>query len=309
MKGTDPLTVSVLVPAYKAASFIRIAFESIACQTYANWFLHVHEDGIFDETESIIQEFSRCYPGRVKRTFTENNCGVSSARNSLLNAAEGDYIAFLDSDDKWMPNHLESCVSQVTAHNADLVISGTTTTDGAFTPITAPFIPMPLGPRDLPAALLNHNYLLLGCCFIARPLISTLRFKTDLTIGEDLEFCVRLCERDPSIAYTGVPTMLYRKAESTLTSDVTRFNEEFSRAFEALLDSNIVSRHSLLTGIRLMLNHVIRMLWRKDNRRAMVSYKRLLRYDPFCVEASLRMLAGHIISLLSAQKKSTTCSK
>jgi glycosyltransferase involved in cell wall biosynthesis len=98
--------VSVIMPTFNRADTIRRAIRSVQAQTFTDWELIVVDDGSTDNTVALIEG---CDP-RLKIIRQENQ-GTAGARNAGLSASAGSYIAFLDSDDEWLPHHLELCVS------------------------------------------------------------------------------------------------------------------------------------------------------------------------------------------------------
>jgi teichuronic acid biosynthesis glycosyltransferase TuaG len=98
--------VSVITPAYKAANYIDKAITSVRSQTYSHWELIVANDGSSDETERIVTRHMKD-DKRVKLVQHLKRQGPAMARNSCLHEAQGRFIAFLDSDDWWLPRKLE----------------------------------------------------------------------------------------------------------------------------------------------------------------------------------------------------------
>ena len=94
--------ISVIIPTYNRAHCIERALKSVADQTYQNLEIVVVDDGSTDSTESIVKAFP---DGRV-RYFKQENRGASAARNKGVRLAEGDLIAFQDSDDCWYADKL-----------------------------------------------------------------------------------------------------------------------------------------------------------------------------------------------------------
>jgi glycosyltransferase involved in cell wall biosynthesis len=107
--------VTVILPTYNRATFLPKAFESLLAQSFSDWDVIVVDDGSTDRTREIVEQFSTAYPGRVRYVFQDNH-GAYSARNRGLLEAGGQYIAFFDSDDLWLPHHLERCVSAFQRH-------------------------------------------------------------------------------------------------------------------------------------------------------------------------------------------------
>lgn len=97
------MKISVLIPAYNAAATIQATLDSVLRQTVSADEILVMDDGSSDETATILKR----YEPRVK-ALRQANGGLSSARNALIANAQGDLIAFLDSDDLWHPRYLET---------------------------------------------------------------------------------------------------------------------------------------------------------------------------------------------------------
>ena len=97
---TNPI-VSVIIPTYNRAGMLKEAIDSVLAQDYSDFELIVVDDGSTDETPQILN----CYGGKIKR-ICQRNQGVSAARNRGIAAASGGVMAFLDSDDLWLPGKL-----------------------------------------------------------------------------------------------------------------------------------------------------------------------------------------------------------
>ncbi len=97
--------ISVIIPCYNEAKFIRGAIESVVNQTYQNWELFIVDDGSTDNSKEIVQRYLT--DRRIKLIEHKCNKGISKAKNTGIEVARGEYIAFLDADDIWMPSKLE----------------------------------------------------------------------------------------------------------------------------------------------------------------------------------------------------------
>lgn len=93
--------ISVIIATYNRASFLREAVDSVLCQTFPDFELIVVDDGSQDNTREVLVSY-----GSLIRTLFQANAGLSAARNRGINAARGEWIAFLDSDDVWLPEKL-----------------------------------------------------------------------------------------------------------------------------------------------------------------------------------------------------------
>jgi glycosyltransferase involved in cell wall biosynthesis len=118
--------VSVIVPTYNRRETIQAAIASVQRQTFQDWELIVVDDGSTDGTASLIEGSD---PRLV--LIRQKNQGVNGARNAAMLRARGDYIAFLDSDDEWLPHHLELSVAFFQAHPKEDFLSGEFCEDGS----------------------------------------------------------------------------------------------------------------------------------------------------------------------------------
>ena len=95
-------TVSVIIPTYNRCHYVPNAIESVLAQTYTDYEMIVVDDGSTDNTKAAL----RPYLDKIHYIF-QPNAGVSAARNAGIRAASSELIAFLDSDDRWLPRKLE----------------------------------------------------------------------------------------------------------------------------------------------------------------------------------------------------------
>ena len=98
--------ISIILPTFNRADVIKRAIASVQAQTFTDWELIIVDDGSTDDTARVVTDLDP----RI-RYFYQENKGVSSARNNALRQSRGQYIAFLDSDDEWLPHFLEITVA------------------------------------------------------------------------------------------------------------------------------------------------------------------------------------------------------
>ena len=114
-------TVSVIVPTYNRRALLEGAVQCILEQTYEDFELILVDDGSTDDSLAFIE--SRFSDPRI-RTFRKDNGGSACARNYGVAQARGQYVAYLDSDDRWLPQFLQSQLACAAAHpEADLVLA------------------------------------------------------------------------------------------------------------------------------------------------------------------------------------------
>ena len=110
------------MPAYNAEKYIGEAIQSVLAQTHWDWELIVMDDGSTDTTSDVVQEMA-ANDSRIKYLFQENS-RLGKARNNAIQHSSGNLIAFLDSDDIWLPQKLEMQLRTQKNTNADVIFTG-----------------------------------------------------------------------------------------------------------------------------------------------------------------------------------------
>lgn len=101
--------VSIIMPSWNTARFIAESIQCVVDQTYQKWELLIVDDCSTDNTDEVVEQFLS--DPRIKLFHNEHNCGAALTRNRAMREAKGEWIAFLDSDDLWMPEKLEKQIS------------------------------------------------------------------------------------------------------------------------------------------------------------------------------------------------------
>lgn len=130
---------SVIIPCYNAENYILSALSSLERQTYRNFEVIIINDGSIDNTEKVILQYIETSNLSIKYKCKDHE-GVSIARNLGLQLATGEYITFLDADDAYLPNCLETFHTHFSLNCVDMVIGeykrSHIFTDIEFTPIS-----------------------------------------------------------------------------------------------------------------------------------------------------------------------------
>ena len=105
-RSTSQPLVSVIIPTFDRATWVREAIASVLAQTYTHLELIVVDDGSHDATPEVVQEF-----GQALTYIQQAHAGVSAARNRGVTASRGALVAFLDSDDLWLPRKIAAQVA------------------------------------------------------------------------------------------------------------------------------------------------------------------------------------------------------
>ena len=115
----NSVAVSLIIPVYNVEKYLPKALESVESQTLKNIEVIIVDDGSTDKSIEIIKEF--CSRNPNFKFISQCNKGPGSARNAALSISQGEYIAFLDSDDYLEPTFLESLYTTAVKHQADIV--------------------------------------------------------------------------------------------------------------------------------------------------------------------------------------------
>ena len=264
--------VTVVIPLYNKELYIKRALESIFLQTINNFEIIVVDDGSTDKGPDIVQKIN---DPRV-RLIQQKNAGVSAARNRGIEEAKGELIAFLDADDEWKPEFLETIV-HLRSKYPDAGVYAT-----AYNTLSADGIIMV--PHSKPAGSglkdnIYHNYFRAAVHKDVDIHISSVAIPKDIfkelggflvgeRLGEDLELYCRVCMRYP-IAFSYSSCSIYHQdvVNSAMQSNIVVNELPFAKTAQmaiasASVDSGLIrdlneyitehilwhARHHILTG-------------------------------------------------------------
>lgn len=193
--------VSVIMPAYNAERFISIAVESVLHQTLTDWELLIMDDCSTDGTPELIAALAMTDP-RIKVHYNPRNMGVAKTRNHALSLSQGQYIAFLDSDDYWHPTKLENQIALMQKTGAGLCYTSYALVDETGAPVRNDYlVPETVSFRQL----LKENVIGCSTVVLSAELMEQRRFDPDY-YHEDYVLWLHLL-RDGIIA-AGCPQVL-----------------------------------------------------------------------------------------------------
>jgi glycosyltransferase involved in cell wall biosynthesis len=113
--------VSVITPALNAAGTIARTLASIAAQTLRPREVIVVDDGSTDGTADVAEAFAPRMRGIALKVLRRETAGAAGARNTAIRVAQGEWLAFLDADDEWLPTKIERCMDEIARRGADMV--------------------------------------------------------------------------------------------------------------------------------------------------------------------------------------------
>jgi|GEM_PF-778280 len=234
---TEP-TISIVLPAYNAEDHITNAINSILNQTkYADHIeVLVIDDGSDDETWRVVSELAAQH-SCIKLLSNTRIKGPSGARNTGLNAATGDFIAFLDADDLWYPDHLEKGVDFLRNHNdIDVVfynfdIKELETNRDMDDWFSIKRYPTQLQSRDIDDnyrlvvadvanALIEESFLHLQAMIVKGAATKNVRFNEEILRSGDRDYAISLVLKGgATYAYSTQKTSVWHRHAQSLTSN------------------------------------------------------------------------------------------
>jgi glycosyltransferase involved in cell wall biosynthesis len=214
--GVRQELVSVIIPCYNQAHFLSEAIESVLCQSYQNFELLVVDDGSKDDTPKVASEYAS-QDSRV-RLIGQQNRGLAGARNRGLAESQGEYVVFLDSDDRLLGEALEIGVRELASHPECAFVSGRCTfiaADGS------PILRLAQGrvEGDPHVELLRAGPILVPAVMYRRAVFGVVGgFDESYRAAEDYALYYRVAGRFP-ILFHDTPVAEVRRHEGSMTRD------------------------------------------------------------------------------------------
>ena len=240
--------VFIIIPVYNAANTLERCLDSLISQTYPYWTACLADDCSGDASADIARRYME-RDARIQWLAAERNGGPSAARNRALARAQGEYVAFLDSDDWWEDTFLEEMVAAAERYGADFVQCGWTLEwpGGASRPepniyptqraFAREEFAEPLG-QMLKGISMNH----VARKLVRRELMEGLTFSTELKTAEDLLMCFQLLMRARRIAFLPRPLYHYLRHGNGLTGGGLSFRQKW--------DANRAVARMMREGVR-----------------------------------------------------------
>ncbi len=210
--------VSIVIPAYKVAAYIADSLESVFAQTFKDYEIVLINDGSPDTAE-----FEKSVaPFRDKIIYLENeNCGASISRNIAIENSRGEFLAFLDGDDIWKPNYLESQMDFLTANNLEMVycdaeLFGGSVYDGGNYMQTSPSN----GEVNFESLLnLDCNVITSGTIVRRETVLNAGMFEWEKNRAHDFVLWLKIAQAGARIGYQKKVLLKYRVRSDSLSGD------------------------------------------------------------------------------------------
>jgi len=274
--------VSILIPAFHAKDYIEGALGSVRSQTFTNWELIVTEDGSNDGTEQLVRYFKSAVQQPVCWQRSERNRGLPATRNSGIAAAQGEYVALLDADDYWAPEHIETLRNILGATTADIAHSGSVLFDSASGRTLEVRAPGSEAIRNFPFSLYRGTYVIQpSSIMINRRLLKRVGgFNESFRYVEDREMWLRCARAGAHFVFSGKNTCFYRKHSAALSTHAAEMAIAAARVFEQHLDWKEIPEELRLRSAAGTLTAAARIVQRSKPCRARRFVQRAQRISP-----------------------------
>jgi glycosyltransferase involved in cell wall biosynthesis len=226
-------TVSVIMPAYNVAEYIRAAVDSVKAQTVADWELLIVDDGSTDTTYGVAQRLAAT-DARIK-LLKKSNGGISTARNTALFASTGDFIAILDSDDKWEPTYLAEQLAIFALHpEVDIVTGNGWFLDGRLDGQVARPYPDRRPEPTLQTILADETSIFIMSVFRRRVYETIGGFDEGFRSNEDYDFWLRAAIAGFRFRRNDRPLCHYRRRDDSVSAVDTRMLTGILRVYDKI---------------------------------------------------------------------------
>lgn len=258
--------VSIVIPAFNAAGTIAEALASVRAQTFADYEVIVVDDASNDDTVAVANSESSSSPN-YRIISLPSNRGPATARNAGISAARGEWIAFLDGDDAWLPWKLELQFEMVKAHDTCDAFCGTSVAMGVPVPLPHAGIQSGLVRTFTTRELAIRNEVATSTVLVRKIAVERAGLFDEQFRGpEDYDLWMRLAAKSP-IMKLDYPLSHYRHMEGSLSRDDRKFLPQVLRVLDKAY-SNGGALHGIPTEGRARAYQYLCAAWMAAERNA-----------------------------------------
>jgi glycosyltransferase involved in cell wall biosynthesis len=239
-----PTFISICIPAFRAERYLAATLASVRHQTYPLWELIVVEDGSCDGTRGLVSDLAASVPQRVRYLHHAENRGLPATRNTGIAAADAPWVALLDSDDLWTPDHLESLAAIARSQEADLIHAGSRLFQSDTGQDLGLRAPTPAMLASFPRSLFTGDYIIQPASVLLRQALWARvgGFDPAFRYVEDRDMWLRCARAGARFYYTGRATCRYRKHGAALSTHAAAMAEATGAVFDKHLDWAAIPR-------------------------------------------------------------------
>ncbi len=239
--------ISVIIPTFNRAEFLKISISSVLNQTFKEFELLIIDDGSTDNTKEIIKSFN---DDRIKYIYYNQNKGPSYARNTGIKLAQSNFIAFLDSDDKWKNEKLEIQYKSM-LKNSNYLLSHTEEIWYKNGKILNPKKIHKKQQGDVFQQSLRLCAISMSTVMVKKELFKIVGlFDENLLVCEDYDMWLRVTARFPVLLISDALTIKYGGHKDQLSQRFIGMDKFRIYAIEKLINSEILSKEKLKMAIK-----------------------------------------------------------
>lgn len=265
--------VSVIVPTYNSAHYLPDCMDSLLSQTFKDFEVIVIDDASTDNTERVISKYTNSFSNRLKYIKLDNNVGRGEVRNYGIIEAQGEYIAFLDADDVYLPDKLKVQSKYLDEHT---MVEGVSCQYYNGNEV--------LEPQSLSKGLPSYFQSIFGSQFsnlevgtvgimLRRRVIEKVgMFDSKITRGQDTDLIIRIW-RHYRIDFISKPLFIYRRHENNTGSFTALMERTVSnlRICKKIIDSEPISRKA--TAKKFAFDHLSSHIYQIRERKHITAIK------------------------------------
>ena len=235
--------LSVVIPAYNAATTVRSAVRSTLNQTMPVLEVIVVNDGSTDGTGDVVAAID---DPRV-RLVSQANGGPAAARNAGIAAARGEWVAFLDSDDLWLPRYVEAATAALTAAPnpgfayTDAYVFDTNRGQVKRGSASDALDPPPPDRASFLAALLRRNFVFTSAAVPAAVLAAVGGYDESLALSEEYDLWLRILVAGFDAVWLGGPLAIYRMHPGQSSHQILAMKRTAARVYHGLREADMPS--------------------------------------------------------------------
>ena len=273
--------ISVILPTYNRSGVLKRAIDSVMEQSYKNFELIVVDDGSTDDTHHVLEQY-----GNKLIYIQQQNRGVSAARNTGIRTSKGQYIAFIDSDDKWKESKLDEQICYFNEHRQDnlaLVCTDAETIDvnGRYHKRRR------FMPRNSSCVLdvvdvFRDPYLGLPTVMIRADLVNKDSvFDESLKSAEDIDLYLRLMVNRKA-GYIHKKLVDVYQSNNSLSTSITSYDDNlrvitgFLEQHKELFTSHESEINQLMHGV--FMDYAKTLLWKRNSKASREQSRKAMRY-------------------------------
>jgi glycosyltransferase involved in cell wall biosynthesis len=203
-------TFSVIVPTFNRGSSLLETIDSVRAQSYGDFELIIVDDGSTDDTAAVVSSV----PDPRLRYVRQANGGGSRARNTGIDTAQGRYIAFLDSDDKFQPSHLENALPVLESDEGVCTYTKVIVDRGEGLTFLKPHRELRKDEHIADYLMRDRGFVQTSTLIVPRPIAQAVRYDEQLSAGQDMDFAIRLIHAGAELRMLPEPGAIWNDRSS-----------------------------------------------------------------------------------------------